>query len=101
MCYLASIKKVYDTSAILSRMARPYGDPVEIVTAPIAARSPFIPVDARTVLGAVAPTSPDPTPIVLVPGFEHRLRQWRHPETRGVHWLLERRKSGRQNQGDE
>src|SRR5207342_1061214 len=48
-------------------MARPYGDPVEIVTAPIPAQSPFIPADAKIVVGAVAPAAPDPIPIVLLP----------------------------------
>ena len=71
----------------LRRMARPYGDPVEIVTAPIPAQSPFIPIDAKIVVGAVAPASPDPIPIVLLPGFEYRLREWRHPDTHEVHWL--------------
>ena len=60
-------------------MARPYADPVEILTAPIPAQSPFIPKDAKIVVGAVAPASPDPIPIVLLPGFEYRLREWRHP----------------------
>ena len=53
--------------ASLPRMARPYGDPVEIVTAPI--------------------------PIVLLPGFEYRMLEWRHPNTHEIHWRLERRKS--------
>ena len=74
-------------------MARPYGDPVEIVTAPIPAQSPFIPADAKIVVGAVAPASPDPIPIVLLPGFEYRMREWRHPDTHEIHWRLERRKS--------
>jgi len=39
-------------------MARPYGDSVEILTAPIPAQSPFIPADAKIVVGAVAPASP-------------------------------------------
>ena len=60
-------------------MARPYGDPVEIVTAPIPAQSPFIPIEAKIVVGAVAPASPDPIPLVLLPGFEYRLREWRNP----------------------
>ena len=38
---------------------------MEIVTAPIPAQSPFIPTDAKIVVGAVAPASPDPIPIVL------------------------------------
>jgi len=48
------------------------------------------------VVGAVAPASPDPIPIVLLPGFEYRLREWRHPDTHEVHWQLERRKSSQQ-----
>jgi hypothetical protein len=74
-------------------MARPYTDPVEIVTAPIPAQSPFIPADAKIVVGAVAPASPDPIPIVLLPGFEYRMLEWRHPTTHEIHWRLERRKS--------
>ncbi|MGO4359379.1 hypothetical protein AB4Y83_01630 [Terrabacter sp. RAF57] len=82
-------------------MARPYGDPVEIVTAPIPAQSPFIPTDAKIVVGAVAPASPGPIPVVLLPGFEYRLREWRNPETHEIHWLLERRKSAQQGDDDE
>jgi hypothetical protein len=66
-------------------MPRPYGDPVEIVTAPTSSQSPFIPADAKLVVGAIAPASPDPIPIVLLPGFEYRTRQWRHPDTHEVH----------------
>jgi len=36
---------------------------------------------------------PDAKPIVLLPGFEYRMGEWRHPETREVHWRLERRKA--------
>ena len=75
-------------------MPRPYTDPVEIVTAPTAAHSPFIPADAKLVVGAIAPASADPSPIVLLPGFEYRMREWRHPDTDQGHWLLERRKCG-------
>jgi hypothetical protein len=74
-------------------MPRPYGDPVEIVTAPIPAQSPFIPTDAKIVVGVVAPAAPEPIPIVLLPGFEYRMRAWRHPATHERHWVLERRKS--------
>jgi len=81
-------------------MARPYADPVEVSTAPVAAQSPFIPLDAKIVVGAVAPTPPDPTPIVLLPGFEYRMSEWRHPQTHDIHWRLERRK-GAQHGDDE
>ena len=67
----------------------------------IPAQSPFIPADAKIVVGAVAPASPDPIPIVLLPGFEYRLREWRHPDTHEVHWLLERRKSAQQGEDDD
>ena len=87
-------------SASVRDMARPYGDPVEIVTAPIPAQSPFIPLEAKIVTGAVAPASPEPIPIVLLPGFEYRLREWRHPESHDVHWLLERRKAMRQGEDE-
>ena len=78
-------------------MPRPYADPVEVVTGPIPAQSPFIPPDAKIVVGAVAPASPDPIPLVLLPGFEYRLREWRHPGTHEIHWLMERRKSAKQD----
>ena len=74
-------------------MARPYAEPVEILTEPIPAQSPFIPTDAKIVVGAVAPASPDPIPIVLLPGFEYRLREWRDPRTHETHWVLERRRA--------
>ena len=81
-------------------MPRPYEDPVEIVTEPIPAQSPFIPLEAKIVVGLVAPASPDPIPIVLLPGFEYRMREWRNPDTHELHWLVERRKSARQGDDD-
>src|SRR5204862_1629453 len=72
---------------------RPYTDTVEIITAPVPATSPFIPLDAKIVVGAVAPASPEPIPIVLLPGFEYRMLEWRHPSTREIHWRLEGRES--------
>jgi hypothetical protein len=74
---------------------------VEIVTGPIPAQSPFIPADARIVVGAVAPALPDPIPIVLLPGFEYRMREWRHPDTHETHCLIERRKSAQPGSDDE
>ena len=82
-------------------MPRPYADPVEIITAPVPAQSPFIPLDAKIVVGAIAPASPDPIPIVLLPGFEYRMREWRHPSTHEIHWRLERRKSGQLGEADD
>ena len=97
---IVTMRSLLPMSAKVDRMPRPYGDPVEIVTAPIPAQSPFIPTDAKIVVGAVAPASPDPIPIVLLPGFEYRMREWRHPDTHEVHWLLERRKSYQQGDDD-
>ena len=54
---------------------------MEIVTAPIPAQSPFIPTDAKIVVGAVAPASPDPIPIVLLRGFEYWMREWQGTRT--------------------
>ena len=82
-------------------MPRPYGDPVEIVTAPILGQSPFIPADAKIAVGVVAPASPDPIPIVLLPGFEYRMQEWRHPTTYEIHWRLERRKSAQPHEPDD
>ncbi len=53
----------------------------------------FNPLVAKIVVGAIGPASPDPIPIVLLPGFEYRMLEWRHPETHEIHWRLERRKS--------
>src|SRR5215203_4889367 len=93
---------VYDLQVLLSGvMARPYGNPVEIHTAPVPAQSPFIPAEAKIVVGAVAPASPDPIPLVLLPGFEYRMREWRHPSTHEIHWRLERRKAARYGEDDE
>ena len=66
------------------------GEPASGLGVP--AESPFIPTDAKVVVGAVAPASPDPIPIVLLPGVEYRIHEWRHPTTHQVHWRLERRK---------
>jgi len=82
-------------------MARPYGDPVEVVTEPIPAQSPFIPVDAKIVVGVVAPASGEPIPVVLLPGFEYRMSEWRHPSTHEIHWRLERRKSAHRGEAEE
>src|SRR3954452_17227687 len=82
-------------------MPRPYGDPVEILTGPVPAQSPFIPADAKIVVGAVAPASPDPIPLVLLPGFEYRMREWRHPDTHEIHWRLGRRKSAQYGENDD
>jgi hypothetical protein len=38
---------------------------------------------------------------VLLPGFEYRMLEWRHPDTHEVHWRLERRKSARHGEDDE
>ena len=59
------------------------------------------PLDAKIVVGAVAPASPDPIPIVLLPGFEYRMLEWRHPSTHEIHWRLERRKSGRPGEDED
>ena len=83
------------------RMARPYGDPVEIITGPVPSQSPFISGDTKVVLGVVAPASAEPIPIVLATGFEYRIREWRNPSTHQIHWLLERRKSTLPTDDDE
>jgi hypothetical protein len=87
--------------ATVALMPRPYTDPVEIITAPIPAQSPFIPADAKIVVGTIGPAVPEPIPIVLLPGFEYRMREWRHPDTHEVHWRLERRKSAQYGDNDE
>jgi hypothetical protein len=74
-------------------MPRPYKDPVEILTESIPAHSPFVPADAKIVVGVAAPASSEPVQIVLFPGFEYRVREWRHPDTNQIHWRLDRRRS--------
>jgi hypothetical protein len=49
----------------------------------------------------VAPASADPIPIVLLPGFEYRMREWPHPNTHEVHWRLERRRSAQHGDNGE
>ena len=83
-------------------MARPYGDPVEIITGTGPCPVPVHPRSTpRSWSGAVAPASPDPIPIVLLPGFEYRMSEWRHPQTHEVHWRLERRKAAQFGDDDE
>jgi len=55
---------------------------MEIIAGPVTAQSPFIPLDAKILVGAIGPASPDPIPIVLPPGFEYRMLEWRHPDAR-------------------
>ena len=74
---------------------------MEIVTEPIPATSPFIPPNAKIAVGVVAPASPEPIPIVLLPGFEYRMIEWRHPETHEIHWRLERRKATQRVEDDD
>ena len=74
---------------------------MEIVTEPIPAQSPFIPVDAKMVVGVVAPASGEPIPVVLLPGFEYRMSEWRHPQTHEIHWRLERRKSAQRGEAED
>jgi len=88
-------------SATVSVIPRPYTDPVEIITAPVPAQSPFIPTDAKIVVGAVAPPAPPPHPLLLLPRVEVRMREWRHPDTHEIHWRLERRRSGQHGDNDE
>jgi hypothetical protein len=77
------------------------GVPHRIDQEPIPAQSPLIPADAKIAVGAVAPAAADPIPIVLLPGFEYRIREWRHPDTHDVHWVLERRKGAQYGEDDE
>lgn len=86
-----------DVATYDAPLSRPSGDSYRAPPA----QSPFIPADGKIVVGAVAPASPDPIPIVLLPGFEYRMREWRHPQTHEVHWRLERRKAGQQGEDDE
>lgn len=44
------------------------------------------------IVGAIGPAVPKPMPLVLLPGFEYRIAEWRDPETHEVTWRIERRK---------
>ena len=68
---------------------------------PVPAQSPFIPADAKIVVGAVAPAPPTRSRSCCYPGFEYRMLEWRHPATHEIHWRLERRKSTRHGEDDE
>jgi len=59
------------------------------------------PVEAKIVVGAVASASPEPIPIVLLPGFQYRMLEWWYPDTHEVHWQLERRKAAKTDEEDE
>jgi hypothetical protein len=68
---------------------------------PILNTSALIPADAKIVIGVVAPTSPDPIPFVLLPGFEYRLREWRPPRHPRRSLADRRRKSAQHGDYDE
>lgn len=75
-------------------MARPYRDAAELITEPVSEGAlRFVPKDAVRVLGIVYPGATEPLPIVLMPGFEYRMRRFEDPE-RIPGWTLERRRVG-------
>ena len=74
---------------------------METKAGPAPAQAPFIPLDAKIVVGAVAPDSPQPIPIVLLPGFDYRMSEWRHPQTHEIHWRLERRRAAQYGDSDD
>jgi hypothetical protein len=80
---------------------RPYADPVEIITAPVPATSPFIPTDAKIVVGAVAPASPDPIPHRAALRLRIPDARMAAPHTHEVHWRLKRRRSAQHGDNDD
>src|SRR3954452_11731853 len=82
-------------------MSNGYTDAVEIQTRPAPARCPFIPADAKIVLGA-SPRHPrirSRSCCCLVSSY--RVSEWRHPDTHEVHCRLERRRAGQRGDTDE
>ncbi len=55
-----------------------------------------VPADHGVLLVALLPGA-----IVLLPGFEYRVLEWRHPDTHEVHWRMERRKAVQHFDDDE
>lgn len=76
-------------------MARPYKDRSELATEPVPERrSPHIPEDAVIVVGVWHPGAPAPTPVVLLPGYDYRLRQYAPglgEDAPPPGWIIERR----------
>ena len=72
-----------------------------IVTGPIPAQSPFIPVGAKIVVGAVAPASPDPIPLVLLQASNTGCANGGTRTLTRLHWLRELRKSAGTGDDDE
>ena len=73
---------------------------MEIVTARSTAVAVHPRRNRKLVVGAVAPASPDPIPIVLRPGSIPNARV-ATPDTHEVHWLCERRKSAQYGDDDD
>ena len=74
---------------------------MEIITAPVPAQSPFIPTGRQDRGGRGRTGLPGPDPDRAAPGFEYRMREWRHPQTHEIHWRLERRKAAQYGEDDE
>jgi hypothetical protein len=80
-------------------MARPYRDAAELATTPVdRAIHPLVTEGAAILLGISFPAVDGPVPIMLVPGYEYRLRHVPAPghereEDREAYWtwVLERR----------
>ena len=74
---------------------------MEIITEPVPAESPLLPPRRDLVVGAVAPASPDPIPIVLFRTPSTGCAVAAPWDTHVFHWRLERRKSARPGEDDE
>ena len=72
---------------------------MEIHTAPVISRASTHRRQDRR--GGRRSGPPDPIRIVLLPGFEYRMLEWRYPTTHEIHWRLERRKSAQYSEDDE
>jgi hypothetical protein len=77
-------------------MARPYRDAAELSTTPVnRAEHPLVTEGSAILLGIAFPAVEGPVPIMLVPGYEYRVRQHDFGDERdGTGWVMERRAVG-------
>lgn len=75
-------------------MARSYRDAVELIVGPLPVRSAVTPDDAVVIVGAITIGAVDPVPVVLLPGWEYRIRSFLNEADRpGEHvWVIGRRR---------
>jgi hypothetical protein len=81
----------------MRRMARPYRDAAELSTTPVDRSVHPLVTEGSVILEGIAfPAVEGPVPIMLVPGYEYRVRQHYFDEDGhdGPSWVMERRAVG-------